>query len=88
LAIRTVLGFVRNPSVENTFWISVLLYEAGRLPLESIGMSPISYTTLMIFGGLAMHSRVWQLEPSVGRLRSPPGELSQSPRLTTPELHV
>jgi exopolysaccharide production protein ExoQ len=84
LAIRSILGFFRHPSVENTFWMSALLYEAGRLPLESIGLSPISYTTLMIFGGLAVHGRARQTTPIRQQTRSPSGPA----RLTVPELHV
>jgi exopolysaccharide production protein ExoQ len=54
--------FVIRPSLATVFWISILLYELSRTPIETLGIQPFYFSTTLVFAGLGS---------AFGRLRGP-----------------
>jgi len=56
LLLRRVM---MRPTLALCFWAALLVYELVRMPIEAIGMSPFSYTTLLLFAafGAALPAR-------------------------------
>ncbi|HKR87504.1 MAG TPA: O-antigen ligase family protein [Phenylobacterium sp.] len=52
-AFALVRRFVNQPSLALVFWISVLLYELSRTPIETLGIQPFYFSTTLVFGALA-----------------------------------
>jgi exopolysaccharide production protein ExoQ len=52
-AIALVRKFVIQPSLALVFWISILLYEITRMPIESVGIAPFYFSTVIVFAALA-----------------------------------
>jgi len=51
LLVRRVM---MRPSLALCFWLSLLVYEFVRMPVEAIGTSPFSYGTVLLFAGLGV----------------------------------
>lgn len=51
-SIALVRRFVERPSLALVFWISILLYELSRMPIESLGFQPFYFSTTLVFGAL------------------------------------
>jgi exopolysaccharide production protein ExoQ len=60
-AVALVRRFVDRPSLTLVFWISILLYELSRTPIETLGIQPFYFSTTLVFAGLGM---------AFGRLRA------------------
>lgn len=41
--------FVRKPSLSLVCWIAILLYQVARMPIETIGVAPFYFSTLLMF---------------------------------------
>ena len=41
--------FVRQPSLTLVCWIAILLYQVARMPIETIGVAPFYFSTLLMF---------------------------------------
>jgi exopolysaccharide production protein ExoQ len=79
--------FVGQPSAALACWIAILVYQLARTPIETIGVAPFYFSTLLMFAGLgvafgpAREPRrvaadprlrpVWAAQPSRLRLRGP-----------------
>jgi exopolysaccharide production protein ExoQ len=50
--IALIRRFVNHPSMPLVFWISILLYELSRTPIETLGIQPFYYSTTLVFGAL------------------------------------
>jgi exopolysaccharide production protein ExoQ len=48
LLLRRVMN---RPTLALCFWMSLLVYEFVRMPVEAIGMAPFAHPTLMLFAG-------------------------------------
>jgi exopolysaccharide production protein ExoQ len=46
--------FVNQPSLPLVFWVAILLYELSRTPIETLAIQPFSFTTLFVYGALAV----------------------------------
>jgi exopolysaccharide production protein ExoQ len=44
--------FVMRPSLSLVFWISILLYQLVRTPIETIGIAPFYFSTVLAFAAL------------------------------------
>lgn len=44
--------FVARPDLSLVFWISILLYQMARTPIETIGIAPFYFSTVLTFGAL------------------------------------
>jgi exopolysaccharide production protein ExoQ len=53
-AFALVRRFVTNPSLPLVFWISILLYELSRTPIETLGIQPFYFSTTLVFGALGV----------------------------------
>ncbi len=54
--------FVERPDLSLVFWISILLYQMARTPIETIGIAPFYFSTVLTFGALgAAFGRVRQV---------------------------
>ena len=51
--LALIWSFVVRPNLSLCFWVSILLYEVVRMPIESVGMAPFHFSTVLIFGALA-----------------------------------
>jgi exopolysaccharide production protein ExoQ len=51
LLLRRVMT---RPTLALCFWMSLLVYEFVRMPVEAIGMGPFSHTTVLLFAGLGV----------------------------------
>jgi len=51
-SVTLVRRFVDRPSLALVFWISILLYELSRMPIESLGFQPFYFSTTLVFGAL------------------------------------
>jgi len=51
-AVALVRRFVDRPSLALVFWISILLYELSRTPIETLGIQPFYFSTTLVFGAL------------------------------------
>jgi exopolysaccharide production protein ExoQ len=47
-----VRRFVTKPNLPLVFWISILMYELARTPIETIGVAPFYFSTALLFGAL------------------------------------
>ena len=45
--------FIRRPSLALCVWMSILLYELVRTPIEAVGMAPFYFSTILTFAALA-----------------------------------
>lgn len=45
--------FVVRPDLALCFWFSIVFYEVLRMPIESVGMAPFNFSTVLLYGGLA-----------------------------------
>jgi exopolysaccharide production protein ExoQ len=53
-AVALVRRFVDRPSLALVFWISILLYELSRTPIETLGIQPFYFSTTLVFGALGV----------------------------------
>ncbi|MFC3069479.1 O-antigen ligase family protein [Phenylobacterium soli] len=44
--------FVVKPNLQLVFWIAILLYELARTPIETIGVAPFYFSTVLVFGAM------------------------------------
>jgi exopolysaccharide production protein ExoQ len=44
--------FVTRPSLTLVFWMAVLLYQLARTPIETIGIAPFYFSTVLAYGAL------------------------------------
>jgi len=51
LLLRRVMT---RPTLALCFWLSLLVYEFVRMPVEALGMAPFSHTTLLLFAGFGV----------------------------------
>jgi len=71
-AFFLIRKFVSRPSLPLVFWISLLLYEMTRMPIESIAILPFYFSTALIFAALAAgFGRVRPPQVARGPYRSP-----------------
>lgn len=62
--IALVRRFVVRPDLALVCWVGLLLYQLARTPIESIGLAPFYFSTVLAFGALgAAFSRVRSLKP-------------------------
>jgi exopolysaccharide production protein ExoQ len=77
--IALVRQFVLRPSLTLVFWMSILLYELARTPIETIGVSPFYFSTAPVFGALGAafldRQRVHAARPHY----RPPGSAEPTP---------
>jgi len=74
--VALVRRFVDRPNLPLVFWISVLLYELARTPIETIGISPFYFSTALMFAALgAAFGRV--RTPRIARVQSATGRRMQ-----------
>ncbi|MDP3101705.1 MAG: O-antigen ligase family protein [Phenylobacterium sp.] len=53
IAMAAILRrFVARPDLSLVFWISILLYQMARTPIETIGIAPFYFSTVLTFGAL------------------------------------
>lgn len=57
-----VRKFVMRPSIALVCWIAILLYQVARMPIESIGIAPFYFSTVLAFAALGA---------GFGRVRAP-----------------
>ncbi len=82
--------FVRRPSMGLCIWMSLLLYELVRTPIEAIGLAPFYFSTVMIFAGLgvafapAQRPLLWRPEPPSPRRPRGPSQRLLAPVQTAP----
>ena len=70
--IALVRRFVVRPSIALVCWISLLLYQLARTPIESIGVAPFYFSTVLAFAALgAAFGRVKAPRPARVPYRSP-----------------
>jgi exopolysaccharide production protein ExoQ len=50
--VALVRRFVSRPSLPMVFWIAILLYQLARTPIETIGIAPFYFSTVLTFGAL------------------------------------
>jgi exopolysaccharide production protein ExoQ len=50
--IALIRRFVSRPSLSLVFWIAILLYQLARTPIETIGIAPFYFSTVLTFGAL------------------------------------
>lgn len=51
-SVALVRRFVGRPNLALVFWISILLYELSRTPIETLGVQPFYFSTILVFGAL------------------------------------
>lgn len=44
--------FVTRPNLPLVFWIGILLYELARTPIETIGVAPFYFSTVLVFAAM------------------------------------
>lgn len=44
--------FVQRPSLALVCWIAILLYQVARMPIETIGIAPFYFSTLLMFAAI------------------------------------
>jgi exopolysaccharide production protein ExoQ len=73
--VAMVVRFVTKPSLTWCFWLALLVYEFARMPLESIGLVPFYFSTVLIFAGMGFafgstvqdsHRLAWERRPVIG----------------------
>jgi len=50
--VALIRRFVTRPSLSLVFWIAILLYQLARTPIETIGIAPFYFSTVLTFGAL------------------------------------
>jgi exopolysaccharide production protein ExoQ len=50
--IALIRRFVTRPSLPLVFWMAVLLYQLARTPIETIGIAPFYFSTVLAYGAL------------------------------------
>jgi exopolysaccharide production protein ExoQ len=60
--VALVRRFVVRPSLALVFWVGVLLYQLARMPIETIGIAPFYFSTVLAFAALGA---------AFGRVNSP-----------------
>lgn len=50
--VALVRKFVRQPTLALVFWIALFLYQLARTPIETIGIAPFYFSTVLAFGAL------------------------------------
>jgi exopolysaccharide production protein ExoQ len=50
-AILMVRRVMTRPTLALCFWLSILIYEFVRMPVEALGMAPFAHPTIMLFTG-------------------------------------
>jgi exopolysaccharide production protein ExoQ len=64
--------FVQRPSLALVMWISIFLYQLARMPIETIGLAPFYFSTMLAFAALgAAFGRVRPLQPARAAYRRP-----------------
>jgi exopolysaccharide production protein ExoQ len=53
-AFALVRKFVNQPSLPLVFWVSILLYEVSRTPIETVAIQPFYFSTTLVFGALGV----------------------------------
>jgi exopolysaccharide production protein ExoQ len=61
-AVALVRRFVSRPNLALVFWIAIFLYQLARTPIESIGIAPFYFSTVLCFAALGA---------AFGRVRAP-----------------
>ncbi len=51
-AIALVRRFVKRPTLALVFWIALFLYQLARTPIETIGIAPFYFSTVLAFAAL------------------------------------
>jgi exopolysaccharide production protein ExoQ len=51
-AVLLLRRVMMRPSLVLCFWLSLLIYEFVRMPVEAVGTAPFSYGTVLLFAGL------------------------------------
>jgi len=64
-AVALVRRFVARPNLALVFWIAIFLYQLARTPIESIGIAPFYFSTVLCFAALGA---------AFGRIRQPRAE--------------
>ena len=65
--IALIRRFVSRPSLSLVFWIAILLYQLARTPIETIGLAPFYFSTVLAFGALgAAFNRARAARPARG----------------------
>lgn len=62
--------FVRRPSLALCIWMSLLLYELVRTPIEAIGLAPFYFSTVLVFAGFGV-AFAPQTRPLLARAAAP-----------------
>jgi exopolysaccharide production protein ExoQ len=71
--LMLIWTFVVRPNLTLCFWVSILLYEMVRMPIESVGMAPFHFSTLLVFGALGAAFAPWRrTQPSVVAVQTLP----------------
>jgi len=66
-----VFKFLVRPNLFHCFWLSVLVYEMVRMPIESIGFNEFYFSTLLLFMAMGSAFGVPAEQPSYRRLPGP-----------------
>jgi exopolysaccharide production protein ExoQ len=64
-----VVRFVRRPNLFICFWLSILIYELVRMPIESIGFTEFYFSTVLLFMAMGSPFAVPSGKPFVAPLR-------------------
>jgi exopolysaccharide production protein ExoQ len=56
--------FIRRPNLALCIWMSILLYELVRTPIEAVGMAPFYFSTILTFAALAAALGSGKTEPA------------------------
>jgi exopolysaccharide production protein ExoQ len=63
--VTLIRRFVMRPNLSQVFWISILLYQLARTPIETIGVAPFYFSTALCFAALGA---------SFGRVKTAPAD--------------
>jgi exopolysaccharide production protein ExoQ len=72
--VALIRKFVTRPSLSLVFWIAVFLYQLVRTPIETIGLAPFYFSTVLAFAALGAafrRSRPALASPSRGYRQAP-----------------
>jgi exopolysaccharide production protein ExoQ len=73
-----IARYLTRPTLVTCFWLSMLVYEMVRMPIESIGFNEFYYPTVLLF--LALGSAFAPLREAPGTARAPNVSLSGGDR--------
>jgi exopolysaccharide production protein ExoQ len=51
-AVSLFVRFIAAPSLMLCFWVSLLIYQLVRMPIESIGLTPFYFSTALLFAAM------------------------------------